>query len=520
MDNGLKKKIGQMFISGFPSTEVDDYAKRLKRDFSVSNFQFFARNLINPEQASELCNELNALVMEDENEFAPFIGIDQEGGGVTRLQTGALLFPSQMAVAASGMDVTYDIGYHCGRIMRAMGINTNFAPVLDVNISSMNPIIGTRAYGDNPEHVSRMGIDMMLGLKKTGVLSLVKHYPGHGNVSSDSHLGLPKNDTPREILEHTEWLPFQKAFDTGADGLMTAHVCYTDIDNTRPATLSPLIMNELLRKQMRFTGLAFTDCMEMGAIKQYFGTGEGAVMAIEAGCDLLTFSHTIEAVEDAFRSIYDAVKEGRLQEARIDESLDRIAKVKYKYGLAGRQQIDAALAAELCNDEEKIELNARVSEASITRLSGDGNVHDLMKLEKKAFFAPESLALTGVEDEKRIKLSFSRWCADHLGGMSVVTPIDGIDDKTEDVLGTDFEAAILGLYNARFRPGQIQLLRRLEATGKPLVVVILGAPYDAALVQRADAVIAAYEYTRLSVKATVDALKKGSFIGKAPVKPV
>ncbi|HHY81377.1 MAG TPA: beta-N-acetylhexosaminidase [Clostridiales bacterium] len=518
MDQYLKKKIGQLFIAGFPSAELDNQVRRLMNDFGVCNYVLFARNLVNPRQASELCTDLTNLVLEGGSIFAPFIGVDQEGGLVTRIQSGALLFPGPMALAASEMDAANEIGYHTGRILRAMGINSNFAPVLDVNISPENPIIGTRAYGDDPERVAKLGIDFMHGLMKAKVLSLVKHYPGHGNVSGDSHLELPKNNTPKETLESTEWMPFQNAFINGADALMTAHVCYVDIDKRRPATLSPLIMHDLLRTHMGFCGLVFTDCMEMDAIKKHFGIGEGAVMAIEAGCDLLTFSHTLEAVEEAFRSIYDAVKGGRLQEARLDESLKRIAVVKTKYGLTGQQEIDADLAESLCYDESLLELYGKISEASVTLLSGSGKVEDIVRIDKKVFFSPESLALTGVEDEKQNRLCFSELCARHLGGMSVVTPINGINEETESILSRDFDAAVLGLYNARFRPGQVQLLRRLETLGKPLIVVLLGAPYDAQLIKRADAVIAAYEYTPLSVKAVIKALKNNYFPGKTPVK--
>jgi len=516
--NTLKKKIGQMFIAGFPSPAVDEQARMLVREYGVGNFGLFTRNLLSPGQAAELCSCLNSLVLESGENLAPFIGMDQEGGPVSRIYSGASLFPGAMAIAASGIDAAYDIGFRCGRILRTMGINSNFAPVLDVNISPLNPIIGTRAFSDDPVRVAKLGVNMLRGLKSANVLSLVKHFPGHGNVSSDSHLGIPKNDTPREILERTEWMPFQEAFDEGADGLMTAHVCYTDVDDKYPATLSPTIMHELLRVRMGFSGLVFTDCMEMDAIKRCFGLGKGAVMAIEAGCDLLTFSHTIEAVDEAMRGVYDAVKSGRIPEARLDESLVRITAIKKKYGLIGKQCINAAYAEKLCADEQVQKLNTEISAASITLLSKSGNGPDLIKLDKKAFFSPESIALTGAEDDKHNKLCFSLSCAKYFGGIGVITPINGIDEVTEAMLGKDFDIAVLGLYNARFRPGQVELLRRLEASGKPLIAVLLGAPYDAALVRRADAVIAAYEYTPLSVPAVIESLRSGYYPGKSPVK--
>ncbi len=518
MDSALRKKIGQMIIAGFPSPSVDSQAKQLVRDFDVGNFALFTRNLISPEQASELCEELNSLVFERGGELAPLIGMDQEGGPVSRIYSGASLFPGAMALSASGIDAAFEIGNNCGRIIRAMGINSNFAPVLDVNISPVNPIIGTRSFGDDPLRVTMLGVDMMRGLKNANVLSVVKHYPGHGNVSEDSHLRIPKNATPREILENTEWLPFRNAFHAGADALMTAHVCYTDVDSERPATLSPILMHDLLRVNMGFAGLALTDCLEMDAIKRCFGIGKGAVMAVEAGCDILCFSHTLEAVEEAFRGVYDAVKSGRLPEARIDKAIERIKAIKSKYGLIGRPIIEKDKAVALCKDQQVKAFYEKISSASITLLSTSKSGIDAIKLDQKVFFAPESLALTGAEDNKHDNLCFSLACAEHFGGQGVVTPLNDVNEAAETVLGTDFDVAVLGLYNARFRPGQVKLLRRLEESGKPLIVVLLGAPYDRALVNRADAVIAAYEYTPLSVRAVIDSMDRGRFQGKSPVR--
>lgn len=516
MDHKLRQKIGQMIIAGFPSPEVDGQARRLVSEYSVGNFVLFGRNFTALRQACDLCEGLSALAFEGTG-LAPLIAADQEGGAVTRLHEGAALYPGAMALAAArGKDV-YRVGKNCGQILQAVGVNTNFAPVLDVNIEAENPIIGARAFSDDPQTVSRLGLDMLTGMKDGGLLAAVKHYPGHGNVKSDSHLGVPENDTPSDLLKATEWVPFQNAFWAGAEALMTAHVRYTSIDPEYPATLSKKIMTTLLRDKQNFHGLVLTDCMEMDAVRATYGIGEGAVLAVEAGCDLLTFSHTIEAVAEAMQALYAAVESGRLTVERIDRSYRRILEAKVKYGLTIPFVPNRVKAGRLACDQEKIALHARLARESITLLSG--KAVSLGGKRAVKFFAPASLAQTGAEDLHKNPLSFAAKAESRFGGMGVLTPLDELDTKTLEEIGAeDYDLAVLGLYNARFRAGQQALLRALEQSGKPLVVVLLGAPYDASLVKRADAVIAAYEYTPLSVAAVLDALEEQYFPGRCPVR--
>ncbi len=515
MNLELKKKIGQLLIAGFPSPEVDDQARRLIDDFYVGNFAFFGRNIVSPAQTSKLCSDLTQLVYEKTG-FAPFICADQEGGVVTRVNLGASLMPGTMAVTASGTKEAYQLGANNGKVIRALGLSCTFAPILDVNLEPMNPIIGSRAFGDDPEVVAQHGIPMALGFQSSNILPSVKHFPGHGNVATDSHLAVPYNDTKREILEETEWKPFYEAFAQGVDGLMTCHVVYNDVDPKWPATLSYEIMTKLLREKMHFDGLALTDCMEMDAIRAAFGTGEGAVRALEAGCDLLTFSHTYEAVSQAANAIYEAIESGRLTEARIDESYARVMRYKEKYGLLETRVFDVEEARKEAYDPAKLELNRQVSLDSMTLISG--SLDALKNAKKPAFFAPASIALTGAEDKERVPNYFSDRAAERFGGTSTVIPLNEFDEATKEAMKGDYDVAVLGLYNARFRKGQQEVLRAFEESGRPLIVVLLGAPYDMSLVKRCDGLICAYEYTELAVATTIEAMAENRFPGKLPVK--
>lgn len=517
IDLTLKKKIGQLIIAGFPSPFVDDQAKRLVEDFYVGNFALFARNIESPRQVTQMCRELSQLTYEKTG-FAPFFGADQEGGVVTRISLGATLTPGTMAMAASPIADSYKIGRNSGEILKVMGLSCTFAPVLDVNMEPMNPIIGSRAYGDDPQEVTRLGVAQALGFQDGGILPAVKHFPGHGNVKSDSHLSVPVNDTDRETLEKTEWLPFREAFRRGCNGLMTCHVLYSKIDDC-PATLSKVIMTDVLRDSMGFKGIALTDCMEMDAIRAAYGIGEGAVRALLAGCDILTFSHTYGAVKEACEAIYAAVESGRLPLERIEESYARVMEAKQRYGLLTPPELSREKSQELAFRADALELNRRVSYSSHTLISDKGGLAALKNAKKPLFLAPASLALTGAEDEKKHPTEFSRLAAERFGGSYSIMPMNELDEATRVLIdGGDYDVLVLGLYNARFRQGQQAVLKAAQQQSKPLVVVLLGAPYDAAVVEKADAVICGYEYTELAAATLLDAMEAGEFRGKLPVK--
>ena len=517
MKQELKHKIGQMISAGFPSPVVDEQAIRLAEEYHVGNFYLFARNIVSVDQTCALCEGLHALAMRTSG-VAPFIGIDQEGGAVSRIVEGASLFPGEMALAACTEPDTWQVGRNCAQVLRSMGITSPSSPVLDVNSEPLNPIIGARAYCDDPERVAKLGTAMALGLQSGGAVATVKHFPGHGNVKSDSHLGIPVNDTPLEELERTEWYPFRKAFEAGADALMTAHVRYTAVDDL-PGTLSKKIMTDLLRGQMGFEGLAVTDCMEMDAVRATYGCGEGAVMAVEAGCDMLTFSHTLASAAEAVEALYAAVESGRITEERIDASYNRIMRLKEKYGLLKPLEIDRARAHTLAADPQKNDLHRRLSRESMTLMWDRGGLEAFRKARRPLFLAPPSLSLTGAEDREVNPLSFVKIAVQEFDGSAVTLPLNCFDDTVQAQIDqADFDVAVMCLYNARFRSGQVETLRYLEKLGRPLVVIMLGAPYDTGLVHRADALVAAYEYTNLSVPALIDALKTGTFAGRLPVR--
>ena len=520
MEKSLRHQIGQMIIAGFPSLEVDDQARRLVEEYQVGNFILFARNMKTARQTAALCDGLSRMTFEKLG-VAPFISADQEGGMVSRITEGAALFSGAMALSAGAdLQQARQVGKNCGEMLRAMGINVNFAPVLDVNIEPMNPIIGNRSYGDDPQRVADVGCAVMEGMVEGGVIATLKHYPGHGNVNTDSHLDLPVNHTDPAVLEKTEFLPFQQAFRRGAPALMSCHIVFPKIDPELPATLSPAIIGDLLRKKQGFDGLVFTDCMEMDAIQKGWGMARGAVLAVAAGCDVLCISHHLEQVQSAVEAIEQAVADGIIPRSRIQESYDRIMAAKKKMGLLEMQQVSLEQAEAVIHDEEKIALHKQVARNSVTLLCDKGGLSALQQAKKPMILAPVFQSSTGVEDKEYDGRSFARSAGAALGWDFAEYPMTPTEEERAAVLAavSQADALVLGLYNCRFRESQRALVEQVFGKGIPVVAALLGGPYDVPYAAKADAAVCCYEYTPLAVSALVEALRTGEFYGKLPIK--
>ena len=510
----LKRKIGQMLMAGFPSPYADEQAKRLVNDFCLGNFVLFKRNFENSLQTGRMCEELNELTFANSG-IGPIISLDQEGGTTTRMVEGACLLPGAMTVAA-GQGDGYAVGSTAAKVLTAHGLNTDLAPVLDVNSQAMNPIIGARSFGDKAENVIKYGVAELRGMDENGLLATMTHFPGHGNVNTDSHLALPVCASSADELYNTDFATFKSAIDAGAQALMTCHVVFENIDKDNPATLSKRIMTGLLRDEFGFEGIAMTDCLEMHAISETIGTGEGAVRAVEAGCDIMCVSHTYEAVSAAANAIYRAVESGRISEERINESYERIIRVKRKFGLDKKFRFNAEEAQKLMNDPELIRPLRQINRESITRVYDEYTAPDLSD---PVFISPYSFGSTGNDNPDGMPDNFALTAAKRLGGKAIVYPVAELDEKTLKALNeTDGSAFILGLLNARFRPSQIEVYKILKQRNVPLTVVLLGAPYDLSLLNGEKNVLAAYEYTSASIDAVIEALKENSYRGVLPVR--
>ncbi len=281
-------------------------------------------------------------------------------------QGGGTSFPPTMALGAVGdLEEVGRFAEITAREARAVGVHVNFAPVVDVNSNPENPIINTRAFGEDPEEVGRLGAAYIRGAREGGVLTTAKHFPGHGDTRVDSHLTLPEVTADRERLDRVELVPFQAAVAEGVDAVMTAHVSVPAIlgPGAPPATLVPEFMTDLLRGEMGFTGLLFTDALRMGAITEAYGAGEAAVLSLEAGADVILIP---ESVPGAIEAIVDAVREGRVSRERIDASVTRILESKARLGLHEARLVDLEAIARVVGSRDHLDAADRIAARSIT----------------------------------------------------------------------------------------------------------------------------------------------------------
>jgi beta-N-acetylhexosaminidase len=328
MEDLLRRKIGQLFMVGVEGETLTSSERLHFEEYGFGGFVLFKRNCRAAAQVVSLCSTLWDMA----GETPPFIAIDQEGGRVHRLPPPFTHFPPANCLGDNGdTDLAYRAGRAAAVELALAGINLNFAPVLDVNSNAHCPIIGDRAFGTDPDRVAPMGWAWAQGLKDGGIIPCGKHFPGHGAADRDSHLDLPVVAKSLEALRATEFAPFLTACQKQIETLMTAHVLYPAIDPQWPATLSQNIVTGLLRQQLGYGGVVFSDDMEMRAISDRYSVEESAHCSIRAGVDMLLFCHNLSRAVQALEFLCaESVKDAALR-ARVDESHGRITDLKRRY---------------------------------------------------------------------------------------------------------------------------------------------------------------------------------------------
>ncbi|MGE5579128.1 MAG: glycoside hydrolase family 3 protein [Bacillota bacterium] len=323
----LEEKVGQVFMFGFRGIQPSDAAYAVN-DLKAGGIIYFARNVGTVAETHALSESLQGMA-KDAGLPPLFLSADQEGGLVSRLTAGLPGMPGAMGLGAAGDPcLAQKVSAAIGLQLRAAGINMNLAPVLDVNNNPSNPVIGVRSFGENPAKVSDLGRAAVSGYLSSGICPVGKHFPGHGNTSVDSHVDLPVLDETLESMERTELRPYRAAIAAGLPAIMTAHIVFRALDPANPATMSPAVLQGLLRTRMGFKGLILTDCMEMQAVSRSPGTVQASLQAFRAGADLILISHTRELQAEAYRALLNAVRAGEIPEERLDVSVERILAAK------------------------------------------------------------------------------------------------------------------------------------------------------------------------------------------------
>ncbi|MCK8487584.1 beta-N-acetylhexosaminidase [Paenibacillus sp. MBLB2552] len=327
-----EEKIGQLVLVGMEGTKPDDVTRSLIEEYRVGGFIFYKDNIQDTQQALELFNGLKAA---NAKQPVPlFLSVDEEGGRVSRMPGELTKLPTARKIGNTGSEeLAGQMGGILGRELAGFGLNLDFAPVLDVNSNPDNPVIGDRAFGTKPEIVSRMGIAVMKGIREQGVIPVVKHFPGHGDTSVDSHLGLPVVEHDLTRLRKLELVPFKQAIQEGADVVMIAHLLMPKLDPEHPASFSKAVIDNLLRQELGYEGTIISDDMTMGAIVEHYDIADAAVQFIQAGGNIVLVGHDYEKEKQVIQALRDAVNSGKISVETLDERVYNVLKLKEKYAL-------------------------------------------------------------------------------------------------------------------------------------------------------------------------------------------
>ncbi|HAI21712.1 MAG TPA: hypothetical protein DCM14_07460 [Clostridiales bacterium UBA8153] len=481
----LEEKIGQLFMFGFAGREVTPGLAEFTARYRPAGFIYFGRNIHNPASARRLSEDLCALARR--LGMPPLlIAADQEGGPVLRLRQGATPIPSAMALGASGDAGLVEAAAHlAARELLAVGINMNLAPVLDVNNNPANPVIGIRSLGGDPAQVAKLGVAAVRGCQRAGVLSTAKHFPGHGDTHLDSHHHLPTIGHPRSRLAQVELVPFEAAVGAGVEAVMTAHIVYPELEPGLPATISAAAIQGLLRSELGFGGLVVTDCMEMAAIQDGWGTARASLLAIEAGADLVLISHQPALQEAAFQGVLQAARSGELSLNRIDASVRRVLQAKERRtapwpdlsAVGGRDSLQWA--------EEAFARTITLVRASpVFPLCGEVLVT-----------VADASQPTQVEDP--VRASLARALARHLRVREVrLEELDAWPRQLPVVIGT-----------ANLRPAS-ELAGRILAAARvrPTVVLAMHGPYDLLALPSIETYLCSYSQQELALAAAANVI--------------
>jgi len=502
----LKEKIGQLLMAGFEGLMPDANIGALLQNHFIGGVVFFSRNLDNPEQAFALTQELQRMAVAATG-IPLWIGTDQEGGMVVRVRQGIAQLPAAMAMGAARDPVLlFEAAKGVAEELKALGINMNFAPVVDINVNPRNPIIDVRSFGDDTELVSELGIAAMLGFQDGGILSVIKHFPGHGDTETDSHAELPVLRHSLERLRSVELVPFRRSARIGAEAVMTAHVGIPLLSGGEPvpATLSREILTGLLREDLGFDGLIVTDCMEMNAVTQGIGVGEAVVRAVLAGADLLLVSHTYDSQLEAVAALECAVADGRLTEDRIDDSVERILRLKERR-IEGLQEISWEKTRKLLENPRTLRTIERLREASITVVNREPDFCRLSPGVGTLVLWPRMAAACKSEDEPAYDDTLGSYLRPFITAK-LEERVYGTNPSPDEIEALVSEAEeygqiVVGIFHTVSNPGQPALVSKLLAGGVKVIPVSLRNPVDLAAFPEAKGFLACYEHHPYTLQA-------------------
>jgi beta-N-acetylhexosaminidase len=481
----LEELIGSRLVFGIPGTTITPEIVRHFQETHAGGLILYRINFESPDQLQKLISDLeNALGR------TLLVTCDHEGGRVIMFQEGITVFPSNQAIGRTGnTQLARQQGEQEGRELRRLGIDVNFAPVLDVLTEAYSPNIGIRAYGADPDLVAKMGAARLSAMQVENVSACAKHFPGLGPATLDPHLKLPVIQTTWQEMEKVHLTPFSRAMRTAVHAIMTSHPLYPNLDATpkTPATFSRKIVHDYLRKGTGYKGVIFSDDLEMGAIREICPIGEASVKAVEAGHDMLLSCHDIAAQKEVYHALLEAYKSSRLPKKELEDSLQRIEMLK------GRrtERFGAPPASRARAQKETDDAHALVK--TICDLSA-ATLKEGPALSSTGTTCAVFPRLSRLADKimiEREQLDEAGWLRNLFGtiGVQHVTPhlydldYDPLQLATSAAAAAGADQTVLFLFDAHIYPTQKQLLETIEGASKRLAVVLLRDAYDVEYVQ-------------------------------------
>ncbi|MBL1080541.1 glycoside hydrolase family 3 C-terminal domain-containing protein [Streptomyces actinomycinicus] len=517
----LEEKVGQLFVMrvyGHSATAPDQAdvdanlkeigvrtAAELIAKYRVGGIIYFtwAHNTRDPQQIADLSNGIQRASLEQPRGLPALIATDQEHGAVCRVGRPATLFPGAMAIGAGGRRAdARTLGRISGAELRAMGINQDYSPDADVNVNPANPVIGVRSFGADPEAVAELVAAEVKGYQASRVAATAKHFPGHGDTAVDSHYGFPVITHSRELWEKLDAVPFRAAIEAGIDSIMTAHIQFPALDGSGdPATLSHPVLTGILRGELGYDGVVITDSLGMEGVRTKYGDDRVPVLALQAGVDQLLNPPRLDV---AWQAVLRAVQGGELTEARLDESILRILRLKARLGLFRDPYADPGDVDRTVGTRAHLAAAGRIAERTTTLLVNEG---DLLPLDHRRegrllVVGADPASPSGTTGPPTAVLAAA------LTGLGfITTALSTGTAPSATTIGKavaaaqDADAVVVGTYNVTAGSAQRTLVDRLLATGKPVVVVAVRNPYDVAQLPSARAVLATYCWTDVELRA-------------------
>lgn len=527
----VSEQVGQMLMpdirqwNGKATTTVHDGLKDIIHDQDLGGLILFDKNIVDTRQVTTFTHALQT----EARDIPMFLGIDQEGGVIQRIPGGTNL-PGQMALGATGDTTLAEAaGKLTGEELKALGLNINFAPVLDINSNPDNPIIGMRSFGSNADLVTRLGLATIKGLRQSNVIAAVKHFPGHGDTLVDSHLGMPVLTHNLERLNSVELKPFRAAIENGVEMIMTAHIAFPAIDNEHvtslkdgssvpiPATLSQKVLNGLLREEMGYEGLIISDAFTMKAIAEHFGENKAVERAVSAGVDIVLMPQDSAA---AHQTLVNAVEGGTIPIETVHASVKRILELKSKYGLFKHSESLSHKLAKLntvIGSEEHRTVESNIAERAVTLLSSRDGV------QPDQLHQGDRVVIVAAEEEQAKQLEKQLKQASNSLSLKTEISIIGQGKTNEAVAKADY--VILASYQFRNVASQFgwnayqTLIDAMNSRNQRYTLLSLGNPYEMIYLQNVRSALAVYGKQEPNTTAGINVLVgKKEAGGILPVK--